>query len=195
MDTKEFDSALAMINPTIKEFEKGELIYSPDNFENNIGFVMGGECRVCKKRPDGTVIPLNILSAEASFGILTVLSKKAEFPTYVYAAKKSCILFIDSSDFLNLIKNSTSVSRNIIDFLTNKIIFLNEKIDTFSCGSAEEKIANHLLFLSRKYKTLEFAFNKKQSAESIGIGRASLYRGMEQLREIGLITFDSKKII
>ena len=84
---------------------------------------------------------------------------------------------------------------NIIEFLTEKINFLNDKIAAFSGGSVEEKLASHILLLSKKNNSLEFDFNKKKSAEALNCGRASLYRAISALESAGYISLDNKKII
>ena len=194
MKAEEITSLLLAITPEEKTYPKGDVIYSPGEFEKKIGFIYHGECQV-SRQSSGAVIPLNIAKAYDSFGILTCFSQRDEFPTIITAKTASTVLFIYADDLNKLLELSTAVSRNVIEFLARKINFLNDKIAAFSGGSIEEKLANYILGLKRKYNSLEFEFNKKKSAEALNCGRASLYRAIEALRSAGLITFVDKKII
>ena len=188
------NSLLSRIKVEEKNYQKGEVIYSPTEFNKRLGFVFCGECAVGRQTSAG-IIPLNVAKVYDSFGILTCFSQHDEFPTVITAKGNATILFIGADDLQLLLKQSPFVSLNVINFLTKKISFLNEKIAAFSGGSIEEKLASYILSLKKQHNALEFEFNKKKSAESLNCGRASLYRAMDSLRAAGLITLEDKKII
>ena len=174
-------------------FAKGAVIFAPHKFERKIGFVTSGECLI--SRPSsGQPIPINVVKAGESFGITTVFSDSDEFPTLITAKSRCSIFFIDSADLINIMQSNNAVSLNVIKFLTRRIEFLNGRIAAFSATNVEEKLINYVLTLYKRYGTTEFPFNKKQSAEAMSCGRASLYRAMDSLSSRGLVRFDSKKI-
>lgn len=185
---------LSHVSLEIRDFEKDDVIYSPTDYEKKVGFVFSGECSVKRIRHDGNTVRLNTISRGASFGIIAVFSKKCEYPTHVYANKNTRVVFLSAEDVVYLVNSCPAVAMNVIMFLSDRISFLNERITTFSGGSAEEKLANHLLSLAKKNNSLSFPFNKKRSAEAIGCGRASLYRAVDSLVGSGYIETDSKKI-
>ena len=188
------DVILRPIKVECKDYAKGDVIYSPDVFEKMIGFVIHGECLVSRQSGDSTV-PLNTIRENDSFGITAVFSSRDSFPT-VITAKSSCsILFLSEHSLRSIVKKNPQLSMNIIEFLTEKINFLNDKIAAFSGGSVEEKLASHILLLSKRNNSLEFDFNKKKSAEALNCGRASLYRAISALESAGYISLDNKKII
>ena len=194
ISAQDVESILKTITVEEKNYQKGEIIYSPDRFEKKVCFIYQGEC-IVGRQASGAIIPLNTASEYDSFGILTCFSDRDEFPTVVTAKNTCTVLFIYSDSLKKLMEQNTTVSLNIIEFLTRKISFLNDKIAAFSGGSIEEKLANYILTLKKKYNALEFDFNKKKSAEALNCGRASLYRGIESLKSSGCITFEDKKII
>lgn len=181
------------IAPEMASYKKNDDIFLPDSFEEKIGFVKTGECRVERVKCDGDTIPLNTLAKYESFGILTVLSVE-EFPTRVKAMKDSEVIFIKKADALKLINSSSPVAMNVIGFLSKKITFLNRKIATFSLDTVEQKLASHIYSRYIKSGSPEIAFNCKRAAETINAGRASVYRALEALSHEGVITFESKKI-
>ena len=191
---EEFDNMAKDITFNIKNFAKDELIYQPDNYQRSLGFILKGGCRVNKKRHDGTLVHLNTLGCGDSFGVITLFSDEVDYPTYIYATKQTEVLFISKEDAVTLITNNRAISVNFIKFLTDRIHFLNRKVSTFSSGSTEQKLANYLLTRQRETGLCQFQFNKKLASETLGIGRASLYRALEALASGNFISVDNKKI-
>ena len=183
---------LEQIQLVEKEYAKGDIIISPDENYSKILFIKSGRCVVYKRRPDSASVPLNTLECGNSFGILAVLSIE-DFPTHVVAAKKTKLLEISKEGFQYLIGKYPTVARNVIDFLSRKVYFLNQKIATFTADSVEQKLALYLLSQSRQHGA-EFDFNHKKTAETINVGRASVYRALEALEKGGLIRYEDKKV-
>ncbi len=193
-DLEDIEFLLQNSSAELVEYNRGDTIYSPEDFDKKLGFVYSGECLV--SRPGSTSnVPLNLLKKHSSFGITAVFSKEESFPTIVTAKTNCSVLFIKSDDLLRFIDMNKRVSLNIIYFLTQRISFLNEKIATFSGGTIEEKLVNYLLTKRRQAESDKFIFNKKQTAEALNCGRASLYRALTLLENEGYISFDEKNII
>ncbi len=183
-----------LLNPEIATFEKNHIIYSPELFHNKIGFIYSGECYVERIKGDGNSVRLNTMKKYSSFGIMAVISNSEEFPTRVIAKRRSEILFITKDDFLKLIRRYPTIAMNVIHFLSNKIMFLNKKIATFSADTAEEKLANYILLLSDESGSDVLEFNCSKTSKQLNIGRASVYRVIDALQVGGLITYENKKL-
>ena len=194
VDSSTVTSLLDAITLEEKTYQKGSVIYSPEIFDRKIGFIYSGECAV-SRYSNGNIIPLNISKQHDSFGILACFSQEDEFPTVITAKAITTVIFMKHDDLRKLLMLCPEVSMNVIKFLTQKINFLNEKIAAFSGGTIEEKLANHLISLTKKHGSHEFSFNKKKSAEALNCGRASLYRALEAMVNAGYILLDDKKII
>ncbi len=182
-------------NASIEEINylRADVIYSPEDFEKKIGFVYRGECTV-GRQSGGAVVPLNTIKEYESFGIVAVFSDRDEFPTLVTAKSPSTVIFFSADDVHELVRLDSRIALNVIEFLTAKINFMNDKVAAFSGSCVEEKLASYLLGLKRKYGSSEFDFNKKKSAEALNCGRASLYRAIASLESEGYISFENKKI-
>ena len=185
---------LSEINYEVKSFSHGDSIYSPSHYEKKIGFVLSGECVINKLKSDGSLVPLNTIKPGDSFGILAVLSCKDEYPTQIVASRNSEILFIPQNDFLSILKKHSEVAMNVISFLSEKISFLNSKISTFASDNIEQKLASYIISEYKKNSKTEFPFNCKKTAESLNVGRASLYRAINSLSKAGYINLINKKI-
>jgi CRP-like cAMP-binding protein len=195
IDSKKIDEILNVIKPTLKAYKAKEVIYSPSCFEKNVGFVVSGECLIERVKSDGTHVPLNIAKANDAFGITAALTDEEEFPTRITAKKETKVIFLTRDNLSFLIEHYNDVAKNVIFFLSNKIVFLNKKIATFSSSTVEEKLASYLLMKYSKIGKTEFPFNCKKASESINSGRASLYRAISSLSEKGIISLVDKKII
>ena len=182
------------IAPEIKLYGHKDEIYTPDDYEHKLGFIIKGECTVERIKNDGNSVPLNTLKSSQSFGIMTILSCEDEFPTRVVAKRESEILFISKSDTMMLIKAYPQIAMNVISFLSRKISFLNSKIATFSSATVEEKLSNYIFAEYKKLGTDAIPFNCQKSAAAISAGRASLYRAINSLSDAGIIKLDNKKI-
>ncbi len=89
---------------------------------------------------------------------------------------------------MQLFGQSRRAMANYLSFLTGRIFYLNRRIDAYTGGSAECRLAMYLLDNQQDgvppKVTLPFGMNKL--AELLGIGRASLYRAMETLEKKGI---------
>ena len=187
------DAILSTLNFSISEFKRGDLIFSPHEFEKKIGFVLEGECDVTQSHGD-TSVRLRSLTKGDTFGIIAIFSQNAEYPTTILARRTSKVLFLEKATVLSLVKRFPQVALNVITFLAERVGFLNSKISTFSAGTVEAKLASYILASYEQIGSSEIPFNKAKSAQAISVGRASLYRAISALSAEGLIRLDSKKI-
>ena len=186
--------AVSECEPEIRSYHRGEVIFTPENYEKEIGFIFSGECEILRAKNDGIDVSLNILKTGNSFGILAVLSQNDEFPTKIVARLNTEVLFIKKSKLLRLIRHYPTVAMNVISFLTERINFLNRKIATFSSDSVVEKLARYILSNARENGATEISLNCKKCSEAISVGRASVYRALDSLADSGLIKYENKKI-
>lgn len=175
-------------------FSRGETVVAAESYARRIGFLIAGECEVIRTEPDGTEFPMNLLHPHDAFGILTLFSRREDYPTAVRAKKKCEILFFSERDVLHLLEMSHAIALNLISFLAGRIVFLNEKVATLAGGSAEDKLAALLLADYKRCGEPCFPFNCKRASEKLRLGRASVYRGLSALSERGLIRYAEKQI-
>jgi CRP-like cAMP-binding protein len=193
IDDATYARALELLSGELTSFAKGETIYSPNSYQRKVGFVVSGECEVCRIKHDGGRVKLNTLLRGESFGISAVFSDD-DFPTVIYAARRSEVIFVSREELLALINAIPEVALNIIRFQNSRIAFLNKKIETFSAGTVEEKLACLILDEYKKQASTELALNRMKTADKLGVGRASLYRALDSLADSGVIKLETKKI-
>ena len=175
------------------KYSRTEIIYSPKSFSTEVGFILSGECEIRQHASDSGKVILNTLHCGDSFGILAAFGKEV-FPTEVYAKKNSEILFITSDSLTSLIRASSDVALNVIHFLSERVVFLNKRIEAATLGSVDKKLASYLLNLSARENTSTVSLNFKRCSETISAGRASVYRSIESLKNKGYIEAENKFI-
>ena len=193
IDKRRLSEIISDFSYVIKSFPKGQTIICPNDKIQFIGFIISGECDVFKLRNENEKVYLNTLAPHSSFGILSIFDSKNSFPTEIITKKASEILLISKKEFLKLIKNNSCVSMNTIEFLAERVAFLNKKIGTFSSKTVEEKLADYILEMSTKCNS--FTFSATKLSQLLNAGRASIYRILESFSERGLIEIDNKTII
>lgn len=170
------------------EYRSGDIIYSPQSSKKCIGIVVSGKVAALSENALLKIIPVNDL-----FGIANLYSDD-NYPSTITAKTAASVLLIDAKDFKELLENDASLLRAYLSFMSNKIVYLNKKISSFTAGSTERKLA---VFLSDNQQAGVYTLPTSISslAEMINVGRASLYRAMDTLSEEGLIVRDGKNII
>lgn len=172
------------------EYASGKDIFSPSSHKRSVGYIVKGSVSVFKSNGDKKTL-LNIIGRGNAFGVAGLFSD--EYPTCVTAKTKCTVVFIDADKMLSLIEKFPTVAKNYIRFLSDRIRFLNDKIDSFTKGSVEGRVAK--LLLSRANGSVTSIGNMSRTASALDIGRASLYRILSLLEEKGIIEQNENEII
>ncbi len=181
----------------IASYEKGDVIYDRTHTKRSLGLVLSGEVEVTKPQGQTGTVLMNVISPGQCFGAASMFQEYEFYVTDIVAKKRSSILFLPQEALLQLFTDSQQALANYLSFLTGRIFYLNRKIDAYTGGSAECRLAMYLLDHQQEGTppkvVLPFGMNKL--AELLGIGRASLYRAMETLDTKGITARDGKCIV
>jgi CRP-like cAMP-binding protein len=182
MSRTSIQSAIEMSECRLEKYNAKEKIFDTVDFERSIVFILAGEVSVYS----GKTL-LSTLSAGDSFGAAALFDDEVqEFPTTIYAKSDSVLMMISQEKLELLIKSFPQISLNYIKFLSQKIRFLNAKIDSFSSTDTEEKTIKFLLSHAEDGR-MKTPLNMTQISCSLSMGRASLYRILAKLEDIGAI--------
>lgn len=198
------------------EFEQDEFIYTRNNFRRCMGLVVSGkvravkhaqegdpalsggyvsagsfsgEVRTVKHSQEGGIILLNTFSSGGVFGVAGLFQNSSEYVSDVQAIRRSRVLFLPEELLRSLFRREPMTAENYIAYLTTRICFLNNRIDIFTGGSAEQRLAGFLLSVCPKESPhiYHLPFTYLELAETLNIGRASLYRAMDSLQQYGVL--------
>ena len=193
IDELKFNELIRKSPPQTLTFKRGDKVFPINEYEAGIGIIVEGKCDICRTHCNGGRTIINSITKKDTFGVLSVFSQE-DFPTEIYANVNTEIAFFTKKQVLNLIEICPTFSLNLINFLVNRVVFLNQKVATFSIGSVDARLASYLLYESSTNNSLTFTLNYKKTAEKINSARASVYRAIDSLENEGYIKADGKEI-
>ena len=172
-------------------FSKGDELYKT----GYIGFLLDGKASIKRKNTLGKFITVrNMLSGEI-FGSVSIFGDWKDGLSSITADCDCLVSYICEEDFKKLLFDFPQISLNYISFLSDRLRFLNRKLDIFTADTTESKLYEFLLSLADDRGYIELKFSMSELAKRLNVGRSSLYRDMEALTNSGLITRENNVFI
>ncbi len=175
---------------TVERYPPGAVIYSRQEFRQAMGVVLEGSLSVLK----GKELLLNSLGPGQCFGAAAIFCPAEDYVTTVMAKTPSALVFLSGQWLTGLFAQHPASAVAYIAFLSQRIRFLNRKIDSFTAPNAQETLYRHLL-AAQQGDAVEVAGGYSQLARALNLGRASLYRALETLEAEGRIRREGKRIL
>ena len=110
----------------------------------------------------------------------------------IEAAERSTVLLFDAHTVRELLNRDPRFLDAYLAFLAGRVQFLNRKIRCYTAGSAERRLA--LWLASEPHSTIRLPDSISALADTLDIGRASLYRSLDKFEAEGLITRRGREI-
>ena len=178
-------------NIELKNYSPSQTIISREN-NLQIFAIVSGTVQILSQNENRKVI-LKTSGVGTIFGVANIFTKNALFPSTVIAKKQASVLTISHSVFINMLNNEPALMTNYLEFLSNKIIYLNKKINSYTAGNNENKL---LYFLSENEIDGNVSLDMSLSdlAIMLDMGRASLYRALDKLELEKIIKRNGKTI-
>jgi CRP-like cAMP-binding protein len=176
---------------TVK-YKKGDIIYSADDFPNAIGYVVKGKAAAVTNNQNN--IHMRTFEAGTCFGVASIFGGDNYYVSTITAKTDIEILFITENELKEIFLKFPKTATNYIEFLSNKIRFLNTKLSVISCNNADDTV---LKYLSTVCDSEGNAANLKSMtllAKTLGLSRATLYRSLESLEKSGIILRENNSI-
>lgn len=171
-------------------YSKNDIVFSKETYSPVLCLIIKGEARVSK----GETVISHLKDGEI-FGAAFLYNQSYEFENTVTALTPLKVVIIEKSGVDELIKCDSSISFNYISYLSERIGFLNSKIEGYTKPSAEEKL---MLYLQKNADInngkCEISVSMTELSHVLQISRASLYRVIETLEQQGKICRNGKKI-
>lgn len=176
---------------TISSYKKNEDIFTPEEYSKCLAVVLSGAASVYKNRT-----LMSILSPGAIFGMSVLFYDAGDFPTTVKAREDCRILFITKEQLIEIFRTDPITAENYITVLSERIHYLNTKIESLTEQSPTLKLLVYLEAFSQKSGKDEFTLpiSLIELANSLSIGRTSLYRAFEELERNNKLAKNGKKI-
>jgi len=170
-------------------FSPGDVIYSTEFNMNKLGYIISGKASVFSA-DNGREILLRQLNDGDITGVANLFNNNP-FISRIVAVSKCKIMFINSDTLGRALEQDSNLMYAYINFLSDKIQYLNKKIVYLTAGSAERRLAIWLGSYADG-DTVELPINISSLADLLNLGRASLYRAFDTLTEQGFIKKSGK---
>ena len=185
---------LAATDCEVRDFEKGETVYSGKSFSRSLGVVLDGSLRVTKDNADGHAMIMSTLVSGSLFGAAALFNDEEQYATNITALEASRIVFFSQRLVERIIRREPQIAENYIKYLSERILFLNKKMYLLTAGTAEQRLAGFLLDNLSIGHAAELPLPMNRLASALNISRASLYRAMDALCGCGAVVKTGKKI-
>lgn len=182
-------AALADPGCTLRQVKKGAVIYDPRRFDRCLGVLLEGEVQVSK----GALI-ISVLHRGELFGAAALFNDRLDYATTLTARTACQVLLLSQELVERLMDTYPAVGRSYVAYLSERIRFLNGKIDALSAGGAECRLAQYLLGQDAS-GVVELECSATGLARRLNVSRASLYRALDALEASGTIRREGKQII
>lgn len=167
---------------------RGAVLYTARQFRRCLGVVLSGKVRVTR----GDLF-VDVLEPGDWFGAAALFNQREEYPSTLTAQADCDVLFLSQETVSELMERWPRAGKNYVHYLSERICFLSDRLNSLAAGSAEEKVEQ---FLRRGANAAgEVCVPATAVAQALGLGRASVYRAFESLEERGILTRDHKKFI
>ena len=180
--------------PLPVRFEKGESIYSCHAFRRALGVMLQGEAQVWRAGEDGRRVVMNRLPAGSVFGAAALFGECEAYVTEISALRRCAVLFVSQQQASDWMRGHYAIAENYIRFLSGRIRFLNQKIAEFTDGQTEDRLVRYFLDHRSGDGRVILPGSLTELAQTLNIGRSSLYRSLDALAASGAVRREGRRI-
>ncbi len=176
----------------VKDFTPGQVLSQYDE-PPSLCILLTGAAAVYTPGEENDFL-LRELHAGDTFGVANLFAA-APTVTRVVAVRPTCALCMKEDTVRHLLENDSALSMRYIGFLSDRIRFLNRRIACLGAGSAANRLAAWLDAAAPEgitSFTLPLPLNRL--ADTLSLGRASLYRAFHELSSSGYLVRDGRSI-
>ena len=180
---------------TTVAFRSGEIM---ETDYRSVGILLSGRGVIYSSDTSRRTL-LRFIAPGDAVGVAGLFADKAPDTQIIACGDgKSEMFFIGREAFERLMAEETDgqFRTNLIKFLSDRVSFLNSRIDCVTGGSAERRLA---LFIKNSPEissgVISLGMSITALAHALDIGRASLYRAFDSLINDGIITRDGDRVI
>jgi len=172
---------------SICQYESGETIFSKRSYQKSLSLIIKGRA-TARKLHGGKDLTIRSFMPGEIFGVAALFSQEEEYVSEIRADSSCIVAFIPQETVSEVFRRSPDAAIAYISLLSQKIRYLNDKLDSISAPSAVSKLCYYLL------ENQETTIAMQSLAQILGISRMTLYRALDTLIENGWLQKEGKKL-
>lgn len=198
------EAQLSMVTNLItrKVFKKGEVIFNEGEVSDKLFIINHGSIKSFTYTKDGKEQILYVLKEGDFFGDLSLL-KRSKYSHSASALQDTYMCMLHKNDFDKILKENTEISINILEYMHDRILNLENLVQTITTKDMDSRLATLLLNFSEKFgvkteKGMEISFplSREDMANYIGVTRETISRKLSSFEQEDVIELvGNKKII
>ncbi len=178
LNENEKQKVISMFSKSSK-FKKGDVIYSANTFKSALGVILNGTASATTENSDGFF--KKSFTKGSVFGAAAIFGDGGAYVSQIIARTDCEVLFIAETVLKKIFALYPQTSLNYIYFLSDKIRFLNQKLNMISSPSAEDTVYKYLIENMNDDHIVSLSVSMSLLAKMLGLSRATLYRSFDAL--------------
>lgn len=179
-----------------KRYQKNEYIIRCGDPIQYIIVLLSGALNVVEDDYWGNRSIMDYILPNQTFGLSYAYSQMKMYPVSVMAKTNSRLLFIDMHQIFHPCDkhciHHNQFIKNTVEIISEKNIFLMERIEHLSKRTTREKILTFLSYASKKANnpTFDIPFDRQELADYLSVDRSALSNELSKLKKLGMIDFN-----
>ena len=200
--SKPLEDPLAYLTRTaILEYQKGQLIYNPDQPATGLYLVISGKVNVSRLEDDGHLAVIDIYGADEFFGESAFLNlpHRSEQAT---ALENTKLMTWTTSEIEEIVMRRPRLAVALLQILVQRTIDFTHRIESFSVDNIARRLARSLIRFSERLGSTEedgsvrmVPFTHELLSQYVGTSREIVTHYMNQFRRQGYLRYSRKGII
>lgn len=184
----------------IINYKKNATIFREGDSYKGFYILLTGAVKIYKISLEGKESILHLIKPSESFGDVP-LFEGGNYPVNAQAMAESVLVFIPHKEFIQLIKNNSTICFNMLVGFSKKMRRLTQKVEELSTKEVTNRFARYLLEEIKKSGKdklpepfLRITISKKNIAAYIGTITDTLSRLLKKLQDEKIIRVSGKSI-
>lgn len=185
-----------------RKYKKGQIVFFEGDVSDKFYIINSGKIKIFKYTKEGKEQILYILSEGDFIGYLSLL-KKGKFDFNAEALEDVHVCMLTKDDFDKLVKKTPEISLKILENLHDRLVSLENLVQTLSTKDIEARIAGILINFAKEFGReesegiiIEMPLSREEMANYIGVTRETMSRKLSSMEDDGVIELvGNKKIV
>ena len=178
---------------TVREFEKGAMLFSEGDGSDLLYTVVSGRVKVFKTTARGTDVILEIFGPGDPVGAVAVYEARP-YPASALALEPTACLLIPRQAFFSLLETYPTMVRGLLVGLTHRLVELTNRLAELSGGRVEGRLARFFLKLAHDMGQVRadgtfiaFVLSRQELADMIGTTIETSIRIMSRWGKLDIV--------
>lgn len=180
---------------SLTKYKSEEIIRSADQEANSMYLILEGSVKGVMEDIEGHVYQVEEFGVSELTAPANLFSQQNFFPVSLIAKTDCRLLEIDKKSLLSMFKISAKLEENFLKLLSNKVLFLANKLWENQFYSIGQKIYSMVYKEYKRQNSLAFDIEHthEELSQKFGVTRPSLSRSLITINKEGIIKCNAKR--